>query len=364
MQSFASLPPAIALFFVFIFGGIIGSFLNACIHRMPRGIKLHSPRRSFCPSCKKALPWYFNLPIISYLALRGRCGFCKTPIPFRYLLVELITVAFFVAVWLHYSFPIFFAYWIFCALMIGATFIDIDHLIIPDEFTWGGIVLGILFSFAIPEIMDANSRLIALFTSLGSAALGFFLLWGVVELGKIAFGRKKITLDSEETFTWIREGETAHIRIGDEILQWEEIFSRTSDQLILECSSLDQLAESEGPGKLVFYFDRCLFNEKTYNLDDLDTFSGKVTQLIIPREAMGFGDVKFLGAIGAFLGWKAVFYTLFTSSVIGCFAGIALMLFRRQKNGIVIPFGPYLAIGALTWLFGGQTLWNWYFRFF
>lgn len=364
MQGFLNIPPAIGLVFTIIFGGIIGSFLNACIHRMPRGVSLHSPRRSFCPSCNKPLPWYYNLPIISYLTLRGKCGFCKAPIPLRYLLVELITVAFFTAVWLHFGLPLALAYWFFCALMIGATFIDIDHLIIPDEFTWGGIAAGLIFSFAIPSLMGTDSRWTALLNSAFGAALGFFLLWGVVELGKIAFGRKKIRLDAEENFTWKRDGETAHISVGDETLQWDEIFSRASDRLILDCPTIKNLSEKESEGKLTFYFDRCILNDKTWNLDDLDSFSGKVTELVIPREAMGFGDVKFLGAIGAFLGWKAAIYTVFASSIIGCFAGVALMFLRSQKGGIVIPFGPYLAVGALSWLFGGQALWNWYFRFF
>jgi leader peptidase (prepilin peptidase)/N-methyltransferase len=80
---------------------------------------------------------------------------------------------------------------------------------------------------------------------------------------------------------------------------------------------------------------------------------------------MGFGDVKFLAAIGAFLGWKAVLFTIFVSSIVGCVAGIASLVLRRQnKQAGLLPFGPFLALGALVWLLGGDALWQWYFRNF
>jgi leader peptidase (prepilin peptidase)/N-methyltransferase len=99
-------------------------------------------------------------------------------------------------------------------------------------------------------------------------------------------------------------------------------------------------------------------------LDLLDRITGTVESVVIPREAMGFGDVKFLACIGAFLGWQAVLFTIFSSSIIGCIAGVAGILLARDKARAILPYGPYLALGAALWLFGGRELTGWYFSQF
>jgi hypothetical protein len=96
-------------------------------------------------------------------------------------------------------------------------------------------------------------------------------------------------------------------------------------------------------------------------LDQLERISGKMKSVVIPREAMGFGDVKFIACIGAFLGWQAVLFTLFAASIIGSIAGFAGIALARDRAGVRIPFGPFLALGALLWLFGGRELAEWYF---
>lgn len=131
---------------IFIFGAIIGSFLNVCIHRMPQGKSIVWPG-SHCPACEKKIPWHDNIPFISWLLLRGRCRFCKAKISARYIIVELLTacvlVAFFRSFGLTYD---FFLYAIFSCGLIVATFVDIKHRIIPDEISIGGIILGFLFN--------------------------------------------------------------------------------------------------------------------------------------------------------------------------------------------------------------------------
>lgn len=131
---------------VFIFGAMLGSFLNVCIYRMPQGESVVKGR-SYCPKCKKQIFWYDNIPFISYILLRGRCRFCKEVISFRYFLVELITAAFFLLFYNLYGLSFnFFFYVIFISGLLVATFVDIPHRIIPDEISVGGMVVGFILS--------------------------------------------------------------------------------------------------------------------------------------------------------------------------------------------------------------------------
>ncbi|MCX6968756.1 MAG: prepilin peptidase [Verrucomicrobia bacterium] len=348
-----------------VLGAIVGSFLNACIHRMPRGISLSNPKRSFCPSCNKLIPWYENIPVVSWSMLWGNCSGCGGRIPARYVLVEILTAGCFLALWFSYGLPLAPVYWVFLALLIAATFIDIEHYIIPDEITLGGTVAGLVCALALPALMGADSRWIAGGLSLAGAALGAGLLWLVVEGGKLAFGRKKHTFESAQAFRWIRDGDRADLVVGEETHRWEDIFSRESDVLVLNpggpvtCDGLELPA-----GPLRFHYDRLNVGEEELNLDKLGGISGALESIVIPREAMGFGDVKFLACIGAFLGWQAVLFTIFSSSIIGCVAGVAGILLSRGKARSVLPFGPYLALGAALWLFGGRELTGWYFSQF
>lgn len=346
-------------------GAIIGSFLNACIHRMPRNIPLGNPKRSFCPSCNRTIPWYENLPIVSWLLLRGRCSGCGSRIPARYFWVEVLTAGLFLAAWLMYGLPLAPVYWFFLSLLVAATFIDIEHFIIPDEITWGGTFAGIVLSGVFPQMMQVDSWLHSLALSFLAALLGFGLLWLIVELGKLAFGKKKHVLEKEETFVWRRTGDTASITVGGETLTWDEIFYRPSDELVLIAPSAIIGDRPFTKTTLRIRYDRLLLEGgETLNLDDLDTITGTITAITIPREAMGFGDVKFIAAIGAFLGWKAVLFTIGSASVIGCFAALAGIFLAKDKAGSRVPFGPFLALGAAIWVFGGEVIWNWYFGLF
>jgi len=133
--------------FVFLFGSIIGSFLNVCIHRMPEdGYSLMHPS-SHCPNCKKPINWYDNIPLISYILLGGACRFCKARIRLRYFIVELLTAVTFLWTYIYFGLTYnFFVFVIFFCGLIVATFIDIQHRIIPDEISVGGIVVGLLLN--------------------------------------------------------------------------------------------------------------------------------------------------------------------------------------------------------------------------
>jgi leader peptidase (prepilin peptidase)/N-methyltransferase len=359
------IPSWLGLTFSIVLGGIIGSFLNACIYRMPRSLSLDKPRRSFCPRCEHQIAWHDNLPVLSYLWLRGCCRHCQEKISVRYPLVELLTAALFGVLWQFYGWPLAPVYMLFTAILLTATFIDFDFLIIPDELTIGGTVAGVLCALLVPQLMQTEHRLWAGAYSLGGAALGFFLLWGVVELGKMAFGRKKHVLPGPTAFLWEREGETARITVGDEVLAWEEIFSRPTDDLIVECETITVPVGTLKQARLRFRYDFLHLPDGTsLDLDKIDRLEGTVRSLTIPREAMGFGDVKFIAAIGAFLGWQAVLFTIFAASITGCVAGLAAIVAARGERGQQIPFGPFLALGALIWLLGGDALWDLYFANF
>jgi len=354
--------------FAFIMGSIVGSFLNVCIYRMPLDLSVNEPKRSFCPHCKKQIPWTQNIPLFSWLALRGRCANCKAPIAFRYFGVELLTAALFLAAWLKCwygepgqwaeAFPL----WILLSLMVVATFIDFEHFIIPNEITWGGVAAGLVCSLGLPVVMGADSHWMSLLWSAAAAAAGYCTLWLVVELGKRAFGKKRITLEKPEPFTWTRHGDDADLEAGGETMKWSETFSRETDILLMHVEEARVGEKSYANTTLTFYYNRLLAGGDEYELDKVETISGVVTGLVIPREAMGFGDVKFIAAIGAFLGMRAVFFTITAGSIIGAMVGLLMIMIGRREWSARIPFGPYLALGALIWIFFGAQLLNTYWN--
>lgn len=350
--------------FAFFLGACIGSFLNVCIYRMPLDMSVGEPKRSFCPSCKYQIPWYNNLPLISWLALRGKCANCGSKIAFRYFGVELLTALLFLGIWfwaMERSWLLIFPFWIMVSLFVVATFIDFEHYIIPDEITLGGAAAGVLLSFAIPKLQGAHlTPLQSGMYSLIGAAVGYFLLWGVVEAGKLAFGKKKLSFPEPQPLDWVRRDDEADFTVGDDKQLWSEIFSRPSDRMIMKCTELQVDSHRFEKVEAVFHYDRVQVGDKKWELLKVDRISGKVTEVVIPREAMGFGDVKYMACIGAFLGWKAVLFTLVSASMIGAVVGVFTMLIGRREWSAKIPFGPYLSFGALLWLFAGPQLLGWY----
>jgi len=346
--------------FAFVFGAVVGSFLNVCIYRLPRDLSVNRPRRSFCPSCKKEIPWYQNVPLISWIALRGRCANCGGKIAFRYFAVELVTALLFLVVWRSFPWQIAIAYWVFISLLIVATFVDFEHFIIPDEITLGGVAAGIVASFILPSLMSTDRRLLAVAISAGSAALGYAILWLVLEGGKMAFGKKRIRLKQPTAFTWIRTGEDADFVVGEDRSLWSDYFAREKDLLLLHCDEAVIDDRALGNVTLQCRYDLVTVRDETLSLDKVDRISGVVRELQIPREAMGRGDLKFLAAIGAFLSWRAVLFTIFAGSLLGSVVGLTTLMIGKRVWSAKLPFGPYLAAGALIWMFFGDSLIRWY----
>ena len=172
---------------IFIFGLLIGSFLNVCIYRMPKSESIIFPS-SHCPNCKKSIFWYDNIPIFSYLALAGKCRSCKVKISLRYPLVEAITASLLTLLFVAFGLtPKFFAYSVMACGLVVATFVDFEIQEIPDEISLGGLVVGLLLAFAFPSILGEASRMHGLLNSFIGALVGGGIIYVLGVLGKLAF---------------------------------------------------------------------------------------------------------------------------------------------------------------------------------
>lgn len=249
-------------FFVALFGALVGSFLNVVIVRLPEeGASVVFPA-SHCPACKKPIAWHDNIPLVSFLLLRGRCRHCGERISWRYPLVEAAMA--FLALALYQNFgltQLYPIYFLFCAALIAIIFIDLQHQIIPDLISLPGIIIGFALSFVNP-----------------------FVSWQDAGLG-IVFGGGSFYLVA-----------------------------------------------------LVYY-------------------------LLTKREGMGGGDIKLLAMIGAFLGWQSLPFVVFGSSLLGTVVGVGAMVKQRKGGKTVIPYGPFLAIAALLYLFFRQEILSLFVRF-
>ena len=351
----------------FFIGSCIGSFLNVVIYRVPLGMSVNDPKRSFCPRCKKAIPMWLNLPMVSWLWLRGKCAECKEPISFRYFGVEFLTAALFAATWWLFPPQVVVFLWVMMAILISVSFIDAEHLIIPTGMTWAGSAIGLVACAVWPKLPvlagDEGNWLSGLKHGGIGWVTGFIGLWLVVELGKMAFGKKVVKF--EKPVQWhikepVTDKDPMCFVIDGEEIPWWDLFCRKSDRLLVESSDIRVDGESVGDGKLTIReMEIDLPDGTVRHLSRMKSLDGTAIAVVIPREAMGFGDVHLLGMAGAFFGWTGVFFTLFAASI---YAIVAAIL-GRIGFGKQLPFGPFLALGAVTWAFGGWRFWAWYLDF-
>lgn len=248
---FSTLPEAIVIGLVFVFGLLWGSFFNVCIVRLPHNDSILWGR-SACPKCKSLIPWFCNIPLVSFILLKGRCRSCKAPISLEYPIVELVTGLMFVGLFLRFGWSKeLLSSLIFCSGLLVISVIDIHHQIIPDEISLPGIVVGFLFAIWVGKVSWLES-LLGIFVGGGS-----FLL--------VAWGYEKIS----------------------------------------------------------------------------------------KQEGLGGGDIKLLAMIGAWLGVQSLLVVIILSSLLGSLIGITVMIVQKKNLKTAIPFGPFLAVGAVTYLFWG-----------
>jgi prepilin signal peptidase PulO-like enzyme (type II secretory pathway) len=469
----------------FALGCIVGSFLNVCIYRMPLDLSIVSPP-SHCPHCKYSIPFYLNVPLLTWLWLRGRCRNCGAPISPRYFIVELLTGVMFLTCWLRFgnpdhplpSMPLALVYCIFLAGLIVATFVDFEHFIIPDEITLGGAAAGFVISFFLPQLHGTTTVGQGMVQSLLGIAVGAGIVYAILRLGKLMFGKYHLKFDADSRVVFTESG----ILLPSKRLSLEQLYQRTSGgfafqaekvelvdrcywnvavaisarQIILQTSSgkeefnrdavldfetiLERQLSSRETARLVgarwnlfhlltdwFYslFESLTRRPKTeilpgahlvftpteawlcqndlmfedgeifYRKTDAISFHARevktqfgfwrdvfvqltplklkigdaefnpeavshmevvTDQMVMPREAMGLGDVKFMGAIGAFIGWQGAIFSLMVSSLIGSVVGVTLILMKRREWSSKIPYGPYIALAAVIWGFFGKKL--------
>ncbi len=343
----------------FTFGAIVGSFLNVCVHRLPLGQSVVSPP-SHCPHCKYSIPWFLNVPLFTWLYLGGKCRNCGAPISIRYFLVELLTAVLFLACWLtfgHQSAGLALVYCLFLAGLIVATFVDFEHFIIPDEITVGGAVAGVVCSVLVPALHGQSTLPGAVQQSMLGLIIGAVVIYCILRLGKLLFGRQKIAFEADTKVVFT---ETA-LYLPDGPIPYEDIFYRSSDSVVVHARTVELVDRCYKDVMVRLRPERLEIGEETFNPDDvphMETVSGEI---VLPREAMGLGDVKFMAAIGAFLGWQAVLFSLMVSSMIGSLVGVTFIILGKQAWSSRLPYGPYIAAAAAIWVFGGSRLVHWWF---
>ncbi len=262
-----------------IFGLVIGSFLNVCIVRLPRGRSIAKPP-SHCPRCKESIRFYDNIPIISFLMLRGRCRRCGEPISWRYPAVELMNGLF--SVWIIRELGFggeALLVMALCSALIVVTFIDYDHQIIPDVITLPGMLVGL--------------------------SLAPFFMYPLTDPLPFHLG---------------------------------SLLPHTGPYLTAFLNSLIGLFLGGAPLFAI----------------------GWIWEKLRHVEAMGGGDVKLMGMVGSFLGWKGALLTIMLGALAGSVVGILLIVLKRHKMEKVIPFGPFLAAGAVAATFYGTDIIAWY----
>ncbi|HEX3624055.1 MAG TPA: prepilin peptidase [Verrucomicrobiae bacterium] len=339
----------------FAFGCIVGSFLNVCIHRMPRGLSVVSPP-SHCPHCKYSIPWYLNIPLVTWLALRGRCKNCGAPISPRYFIVELLTGIAFLGTWCKFgdvanplpTIPLALVYVLFLAGLIAATFIDFEHFIIPDEITLGGIVVGLLLSFLLPQMHDTSLHWHGLLQGFIGVAVGAGIVYAVLRFGKLLFGRHRLKLHGE---TKIIFSETA-VHLPDREISYDDLFYRKSDAVVVRARTVELVDRGFKDVTVKLSPSVLEIGGEKMSPDEVPFMECVSAEIVLPREAMGLGDVKFMGAIGAFVGWQGAVFSLLASSMIGAAVGLLLIIFGRREFSSRMPYGPYIALAAVIWLFG------------
>ena len=358
-------PPSLVITFAALLGAAVGSFVNVCIFRLPReGLGVSRPRRSFCPSCGFEIAWYDNIPIAGWLVLGGRCRACRAPFSARYLLVEAGTALVFVLVAQRFllghapSLPAALAVSALGAALVAVSFIDFDHRLIPDEITLPGMALAPLVVLAAPEVHTVDGSLSRVLAGVGSALAALpipaslraapVLLLAVPAAAALSAAGAMLAYSAY----WKAAHPTSPKRFRDGWL---------AGALAAEAGAVGALSLLRpeiilAPGIYAFWAGLAGMLAGS----SLVLFVGIIGSKVFRKPAMGFGDVKLMGLLGAFTGWAGVLAGFFIACILGSIAGIYLLLRHGSRY---LPFGPFLALGSFSLVLWPQAfarLLRWY----
>lgn len=296
-----------------LYGACIGSFLNVCIFRLPRRcLRLWRPKLSFCPKCRRTLPWYDNLPIVAFLFLLGRCRVCKARIPTRYFLVEVATAGLFlylahrflvtpgeIGLPRHWAEAVVLAV-LGCALLVCSA-VDADHRIIPDEIDVPGFLLAPVVAFFVPHILAGRALdLVDGATTLRTALESALPWWGLPAGAVQGLSWPLVQVESLAQSAWEPSFRAAFASV---------------------------LGAAAGGG-LIYGIGWA--GDRLFKSDAL------------PDGAMGFGDVKFMAMIGAVTGWQGVVGSVAIASISGSIWGIG----AKFASGRAVVTGKELALAT------------------
>lgn len=345
-----------------LFGACIGSFLNVVIYRMPLGLSVSEPRRSFCPHCKKLIPWYLNLPILSWLMLRGRSACCGKRISLRYWLVEVACASLFafLAWWFAHDHVLVVALLcIWTALMLAIFCMDWEQMVVMPSLAVGAAVCGLLTSLMAPWVVSSMAQDAAdgVQASVCGALGGFIIFRLVGLLGRLMFGRKKA--DFEQPQAWCvqqaEDGEDIELQLGDQKFLWSDLFMERANRMVLKAAT-EQHHQQECADIVLCADSMRLPDGTEVSLESVQKLSGTCNGYAARKEAMGSGDAWIAMAIGALCGLSGVIFALVAGSVIGIIAAA----FARIGRGTPMPFGPALIAAAFIWLIYGVGNWELY----
>lgn len=340
-----------------LFGACIGSFLNVVIYRMPRGLSVNEPRRSFCPTCNKEIPWYLNLPILSWLMLRGKSACCGQRISIRYWLVELACTLFFAATvyFLGQEQSVsFFALVFIClwgAAMLATLCIDWEQMVVLPAVTLTATAAGLAASLADPWNLYATFEWgDALLLSLGSGVGAFILLKLIGIIGKLLFGGSKKEYSEAKEWSLQQAGDDIELRIGNETYAWSELFMESANRVRLKDATICT-AKNNVPCTITFTPEHARLTDGTLiALEDHEQLEGHCKGIETSKEAMGSGDAWIALAIGVLCGWMGCCFALVAGSILG----LIWAIIARVGKGQPMPFGPVLIMGAWLYLFIGR----------
>ena len=345
-----------------LIGACIGSFLNVVLYRLPRGMSVNNPRRSFCPTCHAPIPWRFNLPIISWLILRGRSACCRKPISPRYFIVELVCFLMFGSVALFFDYEPLIARLLISlwgAGMLAILIMDWEYMVVFRRLVFAAAGCGLAAAVLSPMLVGAGTLDAwegLLWGCVGILA-GYVIFRVVALVGKLMLGRREFRFSEPTRWELCQIGDNLDIELtaGGHSLRWTMIFADSHSTLTLQNAQVDQM-----PGDsctVQFTPTHMIIGESSYSLEDFDSLSGTCCAVSSKHAAMGLGDAWIAMAIGSVCGWQGVVFSL----VIGSLLSIFLALVLRVHRGEPMPFGPPLVMASYLWLVAGPQLLEWYF---